>query len=254
MFCSQHDHPSLSLFDQTVRDADEEFYATFPEARDAVTRSTAIFRELNDDLNLVPLPYSQDLSWTGPVIVNDTHNSHSMAYHTPPSFFDPVSPPLSSEPSSLSRETPILQGRELRRRTLRFPTPELTNGCGVIHPDDLSKPTQINYFSKIQRRAHSISHLPSRVLSWDSHSPRSSLPLSPLLGKRHLEKKPPLACLFCRGRKIACGPPLPGSPNKTCNQCQRRSLRCEYPSGSRRGMRKKRSPPVAEATAANNQV
>ncbi|KAF8877622.1 hypothetical protein BD779DRAFT_1448421, partial [Infundibulicybe gibba] len=51
-------------------------------------------------------------------------------------------------------------------------------------------------------------------------------------------KKPPkLACLFCRGRKIACGPPRLGS--KTCNQCQRRSLMCEYPLESRRGMRKK---------------
>jgi hypothetical protein len=29
-------------------------------------------------------------------------------------------------------------------------------------------------------------------------------------------KKPPLACLFCRGRKIACGPPPPGSTDKTC--------------------------------------
>ncbi|KAF9497941.1 hypothetical protein BDN71DRAFT_1342993, partial [Pleurotus eryngii] len=53
------------------------------------------------------------------------------------------------------------------------------------------------------------------------------------------EKKPPLACLFCRGRKIACGPPMPGSKDRTCNQCQRRSLKCEYPLESRRGMRKK---------------
>ncbi|KAF8906568.1 hypothetical protein CPB84DRAFT_1770118 [Gymnopilus junonius] len=65
--------------------------------------------------------------------------------------------------------------------------------------------------------------------------------LSPLPSKRQLEKKPPLACLFCRGRKIACGPPLPGSRDKTCNQCQRRSLRCEYPAESRRGMRKKKT-------------
>ncbi|KAF8957694.1 hypothetical protein BDZ97DRAFT_1669501 [Flammula alnicola] len=76
-------------------------------------------------------------------------------------------------------------------------------------------------------------------MSWvDSHS--STTRLSPLPSKRQLEKKPPLACLFCRGRKIACGPPLPGSTDKTCNQCQRRSLRCEFPSKSRRGMRKKK--------------
>ncbi|KAL0956944.1 hypothetical protein HGRIS_003046 [Hohenbuehelia grisea] len=55
------------------------------------------------------------------------------------------------------------------------------------------------------------------------------------------DKKPRLACLFCRGRKIACGPPMPGSKDRTCNQCQRRSLKCEYPTESRRGMRKKKS-------------
>lgn len=30
------------------------------------------------------------------------------------------------------------------------------------------------------------------------------------------DKKPPLACLFCRGRKIACGPPPPDGDGKTC--------------------------------------
>ena len=33
---------------------------------------------------------------------------------------------------------------------------------------------------------------------------------------RSLDKKPALTCLFCRGRKIACGAPLPGSKDKTC--------------------------------------
>ncbi|KAF9486716.1 hypothetical protein BDN71DRAFT_1425770, partial [Pleurotus eryngii] len=59
--------------------------------------------------------------------------------------------------------------------------------------------------------------------------------LSPLSDEKPLK----LACLFCRGRKIACGPPLPGSKDRTCKQCQRRSLKCEYPLESRRGMRKK---------------
>lgn len=50
-----------------------------------------------------------------------------------------------------------------------------------------------------------------------SRSSIHSMRLSPLpSSKRPLEKKPPLACLFCRGRKIACGPPLPGSLDKTC--------------------------------------
>ncbi|KAF8549573.1 hypothetical protein OG21DRAFT_1421076, partial [Imleria badia] len=53
-------------------------------------------------------------------------------------------------------------------------------------------------------------------------------------------KKPMLACFFCRGRKIACGPPQPGSEDKTCNQCARRHLTCKYPLESRRGVRKHR--------------
>lgn len=48
------------------------------------------------------------------------------------------------------------------------------------------------------------------------HAMNVSVRLSPLPSKRAVEKKPPLACLFCRGRKIACGSPLPGSKDKTC--------------------------------------
>jgi hypothetical protein len=71
-------------------------------------------------------------------------------------------------------------------------------------------------------------------------------------------KKPRLACLFCRERKIACGPPPPSCADKTCrsvyisiiakthsltflSQCFRRKRKCEYPLESRRGMRKKKS-------------
>lgn len=72
-----------------------------------------------------------------------------------------------------------------------------------------------------------------------SPSPRQISP--PPHPKRSMDKKPALACLFCRGRKIACGPPVPGSKDRTCNQCARRHLKCEYPLESRRGMRKRRS-------------
>ncbi|KAF9257945.1 hypothetical protein L218DRAFT_878266 [Marasmius fiardii PR-910] len=67
--------------------------------------------------------------------------------------------------------------------------------------------------------------------------------LSPLPShRRPAEKKKTqtLACNFCRGRKIACGPPVPGTVEKTCNQCQRRSLKCVFPTESRRGVRKKK--------------
>ncbi|KAI0666106.1 hypothetical protein C8Q78DRAFT_995083 [Trametes maxima] len=56
--------------------------------------------------------------------------------------------------------------------------------------------------------------------------------------KKKEKKEPVMACLFCRERKIACGPPAPGGPRR-CNQCTRRDLVCEYPKESRRGQHKR---------------
>ncbi|KAH8080678.1 hypothetical protein BXZ70DRAFT_901342 [Cristinia sonorae] len=64
--------------------------------------------------------------------------------------------------------------------------------------------------------------------------------------KEKPKKKPILACLFCRERKIACGQPLPGSVK--CNQCARRGLDCEFPKESRRGQHK-RGPRAARVAA-----
>ncbi|KAF9033421.1 hypothetical protein BDZ89DRAFT_947716 [Hymenopellis radicata] len=47
-----------------------------------------------------------------------------------------------------------------------------------------------------------------------------------------------LACVFCRRRKIACGPPDPEVSDNACDQCQKRSLKCEFVSEKRRGARK----------------
>ncbi|KII83207.1 hypothetical protein PLICRDRAFT_58528 [Plicaturopsis crispa FD-325 SS-3] len=79
-----------------------------------------------------------------------------------------------------------------------------------------------------------------------SASPRH---LSPLPRLRVLVKKPMLACLFCRGRKIACRPPAPESKDKSCNQCLRRNLTCEYPKESRRGMRKHKEDSTKDAVS-----
>ncbi|KAE9396711.1 hypothetical protein BT96DRAFT_824339 [Gymnopus androsaceus JB14] len=54
-------------------------------------------------------------------------------------------------------------------------------------------------------------------------------------------RKQTLACHFCRERKIACGRPLPGSHDGTCNQCARRNLLCTYPTESRRGQHKRKT-------------
>ncbi|KAF8843052.1 hypothetical protein BDN67DRAFT_256460 [Paxillus ammoniavirescens] len=103
-----------------------------------------------------------------------------------------------------------------------------------------------------QHCASSYGH--SRRRRSRSPSPRSQHRMSPIPhSRRSLDKKPALACLFCRGRKIACGPPIPGSKDKTCNQCARRHLKCEYPLESRRGMRKRRSL-IPRATSATPEI
>lgn len=65
------------------------------------------------------------------------------------------------------------------------------------------------------RRSRSSSLFPN------SPPPRSlSIKLSPRPDRSPTlpapKKKPSLACLFCRQRKIACGAPLPGSSEKRC--------------------------------------
>ncbi|TFK44666.1 hypothetical protein BDQ12DRAFT_29583 [Crucibulum laeve] len=121
----------------------------------------------------------------------------------------------------------------------------------------VSHPTSRHRHEESTRRGRSHSRhasrasgskVSSRSTGWIPHRTPSPMRISPLPGHRRSsihDKKPPLACLFCRGRKIACGPPAPGSDEKTCNQCQRRSLKCEYPLESRRGMRKKKDSEVA---------
>ncbi|KAG8999905.1 hypothetical protein FRB90_011920, partial [Tulasnella sp. 427] len=67
-----------------------------------------------------------------------------------------------------------------------------------------------------------------------------------------VERKPFLACAFCRQRKIACiqraphprDHELPEGP-RTCKQCARRLLVCSHPNESRRGIRKAK--PVAKS-------
>ncbi|KAE9403111.1 hypothetical protein BT96DRAFT_917727 [Gymnopus androsaceus JB14] len=78
-------------------------------------------------------------------------------------------------------------------------------------------------------------------------APMGLMRISPLpANRRPVEKKKVsgMACNFCRKRKIACGPPLAGldgTVEKTCNQCQRRSRECVFPTENRRGLRKKKA-------------
>ncbi|EDR05345.1 uncharacterized protein LACBIDRAFT_303218 [Laccaria bicolor S238N-H82] len=130
-------------------------------------------------------------------------------------------------PNSPASTTPTRRHRMVQEPTVRVTSRD--------HPPHVYARRQSDY----QTHAPSSRH----TFVWRAHrsvSPRPLMPLTPLPIKCPAEKKPPLACLFCRRRKIACGAPIPGSKDKTCNQCQRRSLRCEYPLESRRGMRKKK--------------
>ncbi|KAH9967720.1 hypothetical protein BGW80DRAFT_1529352 [Lactifluus volemus] len=62
----------------------------------------------------------------------------------------------------------------------------------------------------------------------------------PLLGRKRPVLRAKLACLFCRRRKIQCRP-LPGDhPDNTCQQCAKRSRKCEYPEMTWRGRGRKR--------------
>jgi hypothetical protein len=88
------------------------------------------------------------------------------------------------------------------------------------HPDthSHSPPHMHNHY-----RQHSRDSAGYAATSPRSPSPRSTISsqptmrLSPLpCGARTLEKKLRLACLFCRGRKIACRPSPSGSSDKTC--------------------------------------
>lgn len=68
----------------------------------------------------------------------------------------------------------------------------------------------------------------STAASSSTHSPTGYYPLPQSLprqapnkrtsssAKAAQERKPPLACYFCRGRKICCGQPADDNPDRTC--------------------------------------
>lgn len=96
---------------------------------------------------------------------------------------------------------------------MKPPTLKFTNNCqlAVMRLDRLSEQSSSKtlHVSSCQ-----ITPTPTEFLLSSPKSP--SIGLSSVPSKNLPERKPPLACLFCRGRKIACGPPLPGSTKKTC--------------------------------------
>jgi len=161
--------------------------------------------------------------------------------HPEPPLMDYLAPPDSPTPSCSSHTS-----------TLRDPE----NSAGYHqHPSPYEGNIKTEFLQSSVPHEHYAFYYPIRRYNycptakplvrpggWPTVTPSPrSIRLSPVPpSRRPLPKKPPLACLFCRGRKIACGPPDSGSSDRSCNQCQRRSIKCEYPAESRRGMRKKK--------------
>lgn len=126
---------------------------------------------------------------------------------------------------------------ELVQREVATAAPSLlysVHDLHVLDTDEAPSPTASYETDEYSPGGSHQSHSPARSLSpkgkkraisrsWSprlkSTSPkRSALRLSPAPASKKSapEKKQTLACLFCRGRKIACGPPLLGSPDRTC--------------------------------------
>ncbi|KAJ8083834.1 hypothetical protein PM082_002600 [Marasmius tenuissimus] len=151
-----------------------------------------------------------------PVLVPSSQPITTSSPNPPPAFFPAEGPRVIADlPSpTTSTFTKTLSVRKRRRtESDEHPPPPPEAGRSYVYKIPLTKPN----------------HNPPKVQKRRPTTPQSN-------EKKNLA----LACFFCRGRKIACGPHDPTSSDRTCGQCHRRSLKCEYPTESRRGMRKKK--------------
>ncbi|GLB37086.1 putative GAL4-like Zn(II)2Cys6 (or C6 zinc) binuclear cluster DNA-binding domain [Lyophyllum shimeji] len=157
-----------------------------------------------------------------------------------PALMDYLAPSDAPTPSSSSD---ALNTHDTEKGPSQYQFPSLHDGIMKAESSQLSAPHgHHGSYHQFRRQNYYPTPKPLVRPGWPTvrtPSPRG-IRLSPIPpSRRALPRKPPLACLFCRGRKIACGPSDSGSSDGSCNQCQRRSLKCEYPTESRRGMRKK---------------
>ena len=94
------------------------------------------------------------------------------------------------------------------------PAPHMTVPSQAYPPDQVRDTSKGDHVASAPTPRHQ-SQSPSPRTQQQAQ-PSQINPHQPHGKGRSLDKKPALACLFCRGRKIACGPPLPGSKDKTC--------------------------------------
>ncbi|KIL56578.1 hypothetical protein M378DRAFT_28265 [Amanita muscaria Koide BX008] len=148
----------------------------------------------------------------------------------------PLPPPSSASSNPSHRSS---------RSTASMTNPPVKTEAREVSPSDLlsTPPPKRASGSPVRRgmsssRSASSESRRSRTLSPSS---RNQGVLKTIMMKRggSEPKKQNPACLFCRERKIACGRPMEGSLDQTCNQCSQRSLECRYPTESRRGQHKR---------------
>ncbi|KAF8725175.1 hypothetical protein AX14_008302 [Amanita brunnescens Koide BX004] len=224
---------SAPSFAETLREQDELFYAVFPQARS---------NEYCFDFHIGHGSYVLSLS----------NISSEPPTRLPPQKYTPC-PSIAHHQARINRDDPIdVVNAECVQRTVN-----VDHTSGDVDRPIHESPLESSFAPSSSTTQHSPQLAPNiqnRFPLYRPDGPRrrqshpflmqqqqqnDKLPIRLQQSKRTTDKKPALACLFCRGRKIACGPPVAGTKEKTCGQCQRRSLTCVFPSESRRGMRKK---------------
>ncbi|KZS98324.1 hypothetical protein SISNIDRAFT_546293 [Sistotremastrum niveocremeum HHB9708] len=174
-------------------------------------------RAFNPDL--APAPSNSSL--TSPQSAHPL--SHSIQVHPGQQHYTrPVEPPSAPLPTSSS---------SLQDWSYQSPPTKLEDT-----EDDLVEESPVQQHIDVGPAPNQQVEMPPAVPAVNSASPVQRAPGA----KAKEEKKPQVACYFCRRRKIACcaGP----SGNKdvgACMPCWKRSLDCDKPPLSRRGHRKR---------------
>ena len=198
----RNDHPLMGHLPSPVSDIHPPITPPSPYVHTSPTRHHVPINKVRDE----PMGSCHDTHFATSPTENWPSPVQSLTQCVlPPAFvYPPVSdfkPPTLAEPKPLWAATPKLPLRSSTRHR---------NHNSTWHAKQ----------QQPQTPAHSHSHKhPTKWLnpiSRRSSSPRMPMRISPLPSKRTAGKKPPLACLFCRRRKIACGPPLLGSKDQTC--------------------------------------
>ncbi|KAH9060424.1 hypothetical protein EDB83DRAFT_914941 [Lactarius deliciosus] len=156
------------------------------------------------------------------------HANDLFCRQDPAMYLGHISPPPSKRrppPPSLA-----ILGQLAYSPGARNPTPHSSS----LSSSDIGTPTSNVH---LDTNAASSSQVPPPVPAPDPMAGQGVLKL-PSRTRRRVPVV--MACLFCRGRKIACRAPPAGSADPTCNQCSLRSLECEFPPLSRRGLHKRR--------------